>query len=451
MKFSKLTLTSMIISSITMSMLTGCNDQSVQPSYNKAKMRSQHLVIKTHVQEEEIEAEVKRHHFIKLDNLNHSVADITLKNDGDKPLEISAINLEDKSHLFKLDKSKCPVTLEGHQSCQMTISFHGEEEARLEALVTISSNDRRRRNTLVSIIADGQNKHSGVLDAKNETSNQISPMLKLHFSLIDKKRFVNISNNGKDTLTLGKMKIRGDNKESFSFTNNCKTVLKIGESCEVQVDFKPTATGDNLAYLHIPSNGKISPSERVRLTGYSEPYNLEITNFVVAKNIHHFLGDYFNTNDTYYFRTMFQTNSDPKLEAYIDAELSAYFKANNLKIATTPNKASKVINLYPSITITPNEDNTDMDVSFVVNASMLSKSSTGGGAKASNNADINVTNHNFHVVPTLGEYVEDENLVFTLGVHATSYEDEYAVYKKIADIMSARLFNIIGLKDNKED
>jgi hypothetical protein len=58
-------------------------------------------------------------------------------------------------------------------------------------------------------------------------------------------------------------------KSSFSIKPECPSVLGLKETCKVKVNYLPNKkVGYSDAQLKIPSNGKITPSQYIKLEGY---------------------------------------------------------------------------------------------------------------------------------------------------------------------------------------
>ena len=73
--------------------------------------------------------------------------------------------------------------------------------------------------------------------------------------------------SGSAPLTISGISVTGD----FTQTNNCPTVVPLGNSCTVNVAFSPTAEGDRTGSLIIASNGSGNP-HTVALTGTGLPH-----------------------------------------------------------------------------------------------------------------------------------------------------------------------------------
>lgn len=71
---------------------------------------------------------------------------------------------------------------------------------------------------------------------------------------------VTLLNSGKAPLTLSRIALGGINADSFNETNNCKTQLKSGESCEITARFIPATTGALTAVITITDDA--SPAEQ---------------------------------------------------------------------------------------------------------------------------------------------------------------------------------------------
>ncbi len=77
---------------------------------------------------------------------------------------------------------------------------------------------------------------------------------------------VTLSNSGSSSLSISKIAVSGTNATSFISSNNCGTSLAAGQSCAIQVQFAPTATGTLSATITITDNAS-NPSQSVTLSG----------------------------------------------------------------------------------------------------------------------------------------------------------------------------------------
>jgi hypothetical protein len=79
-----------------------------------------------------------------------------------------------------------------------------------------------------------------------------------------------LTNSGQATLFLTSIQITGTNRGDFSQSNNCPSYLTPNGSCQINVIFTPTGSGNRNAAISVADNGPGSP-QTVPLTGVGVP------------------------------------------------------------------------------------------------------------------------------------------------------------------------------------
>jgi hypothetical protein len=77
---------------------------------------------------------------------------------------------------------------------------------------------------------------------------------------------VTLSNSGSSALSISKIAVSGTNASAFIVSNNCGTSLAAGQSCAIQVQFAPKATGAFTADVTVTDNAS-NPSQSLALSG----------------------------------------------------------------------------------------------------------------------------------------------------------------------------------------
>ena len=77
---------------------------------------------------------------------------------------------------------------------------------------------------------------------------------------------VTLSNSGSASLAISSIALSGANPKQFTSTNNCGSSVPAGQSCMIQAQFAPTATGPFTASVAIASNAS-NPQESIALSG----------------------------------------------------------------------------------------------------------------------------------------------------------------------------------------
>lgn len=492
MKFQKTTLSLATLASL-MIFSTGCSQKS-QPQYKSYKVKSTTSQVETKskviakskiLQDQELKVftavnQVKQDesvlYTVTLDNEKNTQATITLGNSGDKPLIINSVKLKDKSGLLKMS-STCDQPLAGKEICQVKLDFKTQNAGEYVSYLEIISNDPKHKKSKISINMHAKSHFHAKVSSIKASGLNVQKPVKLTFNAGDRVHYVEIENDGIEKIKLNTPIKSGKDAKSFSYKTDCQTSLAVGEKCKVAITYDPTKKeGFSDANMILPSNAKITPSNAIRLEGYSKPFSLQITNFVVSKNISNFVEDYFKSNKTYYIRTIYQNNIGRFFEQGVREEIKKYFQVNNFKMVSSADKADKVITIYPSINVQKNDKTNDVQYTIVINGFATTKSKN---IKISTNNkkivkaftpnkdarfQFSALSINEKVIPeytsptsglhfsalTLNDTVfSKEQFQFGVTVSVDNITDEKEVDLTIADIVVSKLFNVLGLQDTK--
>jgi len=398
---------------------------------------------------------VKAEKEIALNNLNKKSVTLNLQNLGDKPLKITSISLVDNNNMFKIYNNNCDTTKElaKNKSCEVTVSFLGEDDARYHSMLTIKSNDKEKQLSNILISGISENKYKASLTAKTE-KKVISRDLELKFNASDATQYITVSNNGIETLQLGQLKLIGPDRKSFQFDSQCQKTLAVGKNCEVTVKYKKDAKdGHSIAQLYIPSNGQISPSSKTRLIGYSKPFYISLDKFVVSKNVKDFMEDYFTVKKNIYIRTIYQNNVDLALESYINKKIKNGLIENGIKITSNAAIADKIITIYPTVNVI-NGDKATNDMTFAIklNGYLSTKSTANGKIKTqgsniafTHNMSVDQNSSSFNSISVIDKFIDKEEFEYGMKIMVNNAADKYEVYNTVADMIANKLFNVVGI------
>ena len=411
------------------------------------------LVINASVDKRKMPKPLKYNKVVKLDNYTRSKGIITLKNAGDKPLKLIDISLKDSTNLFEMT-NKCPKILAPHKRCKLDVAFKGERKGIYHAKVVIISNDPRQKKARVALIANAFDKYHGKVVKTSSSTIKTQQAIKLDFNTLNTKQYVQIRNTGLADLQLQSPRLIGPDKQSFSYSIKCPKTLKVGDSCEVTVKYNPKVKeGHSDALLLIPTNGTLSPSETIRLSGFSKPYSISITNFVVSKNIKNFLDDYFATKKVYYVRTIYQKNVDRLLDKGIQSKIEQTLKSNGYTLTSTPSKADKIITLYPSISVSKNEKTNDVNYDVVFNGFVLSKSNNTKIKQYNKNKlvgyNVDTNSSKFSVLDLNSQLLDKEEFEFGINIEVNNASNDIGVSDSVSNIIVSKLFNVLGFLNSK--
>ena len=197
---------------------------------------------------------------------------VIITNAGTKDLDISEINV--KYELFgtvyptdfNMGGHNCTVLGPG-ESCSVQVSLIPTKDGSHTSYLNIYSNDPEFSHKKVRL--------SGYTSA---------PQIKAEFNQLDfgyqeinqtSTRSMKIYNIGQIDLNISNTILTGANAGLFDFRNNCTTILA-GDSCEMEIDFTPTSTGEFTAVLNLYSNSQYSNPLKINLQGSSVLRDLQI-------------------------------------------------------------------------------------------------------------------------------------------------------------------------------
>lgn len=430
--------------------------------------------------------------YLKLDNLTKQSGDITIKNKGDKVLNIRSVSIQgNESGVLEFNNDCEGKKLRSGKMCKIDVTFNSErkifetakviietditDEAKpvgslmnftnkTRGLFVVSTNVGENTikyshkyqnknkfskedlvtnyNLVIGVQAKAMDLRQGFIEATQQEEKPVS-VASLNFSRLNSAQYIKFTNNGIKNISMDDVSINGDNAKYFAHLNKCPKSLEPGKSCRIDLTFKPKdSSGMKLAYLNIDTDGTIAPSDRVRLIGNSDPYDFKIVSLKVGKSVDSFLSDYFGVNNKVFFRTMFQTSAPAKVQEYLLESLTEYAQDRGLKVVSSATSADKVVNVYPFFKF-ETKGKSLMNVSVGIKGSVNSKSMN-TDVKYKNVEDINTTLLS-KTTSINNDIMKSDDYDFFMNLSISNYADEYVVYKKITDEVTEKLFNITSI------
>ena len=431
----------------------------VSPKVEDDVIRSQELFITNGSQDSRLPHNLYFEQTIQLNNTDHTNVDLVLINRGGKPLDLENITLKNSNN-FTLRGSDCnQKTLKSHETCTINISFQSEESKIFTTDLEIKSNDRRREIARIKVIGHGKSKYFGSITVTNpEKTLDDSEEIKIKLDAVNNVQLLTITNDGLYPIILEQPKVSGLNKESFSLDSTCNDTLGVAKSCNITIKYDSEKHDSfSIAMLKIPSNGDITPSNKIRLIGYSKPYLLTISQFIVSQNIRNFMDNYFASQQTYYVRTIYQNDIDDILQETIEKTIDNYVIDNGYKLAKSPDQADKIILLYPRVEQANNiadKKRKDMHFSITLNGFLSTKANTKNLANFNDknlSVESNTSDISFSAITTSNLYYSKEPFSFSLQVDVDHANDKYDVYESVAKIFVNKTFNLIGFAKRKKN
>ncbi len=191
---------------------------------------------------------------------------VTLTNNGNGLLHISAIGLDQSSDRDLSQSNNCPSVMAPHTSCAVTVTMsqlgQGDKRTRVGTLTIHddaagnSSGDLAAGGTTQSVPISGSLAQSAVTMAPQTltfTQNVGTPSAPQTLMLV---------NSGAAPLHLSAIRDDGD----FVQSNDCPAALAPGARCAVTVSFLPSTTGERDGYIVVSDDSTDSP-QRVAVTG----------------------------------------------------------------------------------------------------------------------------------------------------------------------------------------
>jgi len=392
----------------------------------------------------------KRYRVVELNNNDESSKIIQLINDGEKPLRISKIKTTSTTpKLFSMTVTDCNKAIAPEAFCEIKVSFTGKKEGLFEQLITFNSNDENNLVSYVKVQVEAKNRLLASLEESNKNNN-MSPMKELSFNKLNTTKYIDIENIGTETLDIAGLKIQGANAKNFSAVSSCPKKLEVGQKCKITTTYNPALKkGMSTATLNVMTNGKISPSSKIVLNGSSEPFTLTVSSFIVSKNINEYMDDYFSSNNTYFLRTIYQTQIDKSLEKMIVAKLNSSLSNKSFKKVLTPSKAKKILSIYPNITFEEEQDSGKMKIKVGMHGFFATKVSYKKSklVEASKIALEQKTDHvNFTSIDSIKQFYDKEPFSFFLEIDVTGYEDKNDIHNKLSEIIAEKFTNVLGLQ-----
>lgn len=447
MKLSALRLGASILLVSGLTLFTGCTSKS-SPEVAQADAR---LDISFDRPEAE-DAEANRNlSVVTINNTDDAVTVVRLTNEGGQLLSIQDINTSSTTPMyFEMRSNTCEMPLPSQSFCELTVAFNGKKEGIYEQLIGITTDDIEQPFAYVKIKVEAEEKLVGVVSHDEDAGKMISPMLELDFNKLDTLKYVNVRNSGLEALKFQGTKLEGKDKKSFKVDHICPGDLEVDESCRVIVRYDADRKkGESDAILHILTNGTISPSQKIRLMGYSEPYTLKVKEFIVSKNIKEYLGDIIGAKNSYFLRTIYQTHIDASLETMMIDAMNRSLKSNGLTRVSEPNRADHIISLYPNISYEEGSTPGNLTINVGMHGFFASKAKY-NKPNLVENSQVVLTQKSDHVdftsIDTIKEFYDKEPFSFFIEIEVKGYEDKNDVYEKLSEIIAEKAVNVLGMR-----
>ncbi|TMF56696.1 MAG: choice-of-anchor D domain-containing protein, partial [Chloroflexi bacterium] len=205
-------------------------------------------------------------------NAASTPAVVTLTNNGDGPLHLISIALDQTTSPDFSQSNNCPSVMAAHSSCQITITLSQigplDKAARTGTLVV--------KDDAAGNVTGGGTSQSvpltGSLAQAVASFNRQALTFTQNIGTASGAQTIILRNNGLAPLHLSGIHEDGD----FAQTNNCPAVLAPGASCAISVIFEPSYLGERDGYIVVASDSVDSP-QRIPVTGIATMALVQLT------------------------------------------------------------------------------------------------------------------------------------------------------------------------------
>lgn len=182
---------------------------------------------------------------------------VTLSNTGTAPLTISGVTLGGTDSADFTETNTCSASLAAGSECTISVTFAPAADGSLSATLTVTDNNNAVSGSVQTVSLSGTGTGPVVklsvasLSFPDENVGAASPV-----------QPVTITNAGTSALALTSIATSGD----FAVSSPCGSSLAAGDSCTVNVTFKPTAIGSRTGVLTVTDNAAPA-TQTVSLSG----------------------------------------------------------------------------------------------------------------------------------------------------------------------------------------
>lgn len=181
---------------------------------------------------------------------------VTIKNTGTAAVTLKSISVSSTS--FE-QINNCGASLAKGAVCTVFVAFKPASTAAFKGKLSVSSSASSAAQT-VALAGMGTAKPSVSLSKASLTFGSIVE------GKVSAAQTVTLTNKGKAPLDITNIALAGANASSYIELNTCGPTLAAGTSCNIDIAFKPTASGALKASLVISDNGSTA-TQRVTLAG----------------------------------------------------------------------------------------------------------------------------------------------------------------------------------------
>ncbi|NDE01189.1 MAG: choice-of-anchor D domain-containing protein, partial [Gammaproteobacteria bacterium] len=192
---------------------------------------------------------------------------VTIRNEGDGPLQITALSLpalqvsftDQTSYGFPTTQDcapSLPRTLAAGASCLINVRFAPGSTTATTGKITVTTDFGSAETTLSGT-------GTGAIARVNNTLLQFGDLSVGQTSTV---RTVTLRNDGNAPLSISAINTSGTDAAQFNQSNNCGSSLVAGANCTISVTFTPTSSGSKSAAVSIAHSATGSP-RLVSLTG----------------------------------------------------------------------------------------------------------------------------------------------------------------------------------------
>jgi len=188
----------------------------------------------------------------------------TLTNFGDSAFKIKSISIGKDPTDFS-ETNNCGKSVPPHGSCKIKVTFSPQGTGRVLASLDIKSDG----GSLLQVALSG----TGKVITKRVSLKPSRMIFALQLvGTTSSAQTATLTNTGTQTVNISKIQATAP----FGESDNCPAALMAGNSCQIQVTFKPTQKGDAKGALEVTDDAQGSP-QKVALSGKGTVVKLSAT------------------------------------------------------------------------------------------------------------------------------------------------------------------------------
>ncbi len=198
---------------------------------------------------------------------NSSMDIITLRNEGNSVLHISAININgDNSDQFKISEGLSPIQINPGQEEIVIVEFIPSGVGSFVANIQIQSNSDDNSVLNISLSGIGMPTEQKLLEIEPETEVNYEVV----WLGVGNKQPISLTNISNLDISITNVTLSGDDLDQFEIVSPTSFIVSSPVMEKIFVKFSPTSEGQKTASLLITSDADNIPNHIISLTGFAK-------------------------------------------------------------------------------------------------------------------------------------------------------------------------------------